>query len=407
MAAGAQVVSRGRPHGKGANVTAAAEAALSAEPAPRPGPALRRRPRRLGGAAGAAGRGGRAGRVRPRGRRLLAPRRRRLRPRARLRPLGDPPPLRRRDRGADLRPAGDAGRGPARDPALRRRLRHGDRDDRRRRPRRLPAAASTSSTSSTGPPAARFAGFLHRGVQLRDFARVYLVAALAWVGDEGQADADRSAGDAIVAVCASAASLAQAELTARGDLFVRFSGGIAPNALPRHARAPISVSIAGTVRTLSGERPPALRGISIAINQRRPPRRPRPAGLPTRRDRTVLDRGSARPLRPGAGRRRHLRGRRRLPRTGGLSLARAHPRLQRRRRRQARDPRPRLRRRAVPITRIIVFHIRERAGTYGTVLTGSPAGGADPLGLPEAHQPQPAPRLRLPRPAPQLSQRRL
>ncbi|HET6998698.1 MAG TPA: glycosyltransferase [Solirubrobacterales bacterium] len=35
MAAGAHVVSRGRPHGKGGNVTAAAEAALSAEPAPR------------------------------------------------------------------------------------------------------------------------------------------------------------------------------------------------------------------------------------------------------------------------------------------------------------------------------------------------------------------------------------
>jgi glycosyltransferase involved in cell wall biosynthesis len=34
MAAGAQVVSRGRPHGKGANVTAAAEAVLSVEPAP-------------------------------------------------------------------------------------------------------------------------------------------------------------------------------------------------------------------------------------------------------------------------------------------------------------------------------------------------------------------------------------
>ncbi len=34
MAAGAQVVSRGRPHGKGANVGAAAEAALSVEPAP-------------------------------------------------------------------------------------------------------------------------------------------------------------------------------------------------------------------------------------------------------------------------------------------------------------------------------------------------------------------------------------
>jgi glycosyltransferase involved in cell wall biosynthesis len=35
LAAGAQVVSRGRPHGKGANVSAAAEAALSASPAPR------------------------------------------------------------------------------------------------------------------------------------------------------------------------------------------------------------------------------------------------------------------------------------------------------------------------------------------------------------------------------------
>jgi glycosyltransferase involved in cell wall biosynthesis len=34
IAAGAQVVSRGRPHGKGANVTAAAQAALSVEPAP-------------------------------------------------------------------------------------------------------------------------------------------------------------------------------------------------------------------------------------------------------------------------------------------------------------------------------------------------------------------------------------
>jgi glycosyltransferase involved in cell wall biosynthesis len=34
LAAGAQVVSRGRPHGKGANVTAAAEAALSVTPAP-------------------------------------------------------------------------------------------------------------------------------------------------------------------------------------------------------------------------------------------------------------------------------------------------------------------------------------------------------------------------------------
>jgi hypothetical protein len=69
------------------------------------------------------------------------------------------------------------------------------------------------------------------------------------------------------AVLALSASLAQAELTARGDLFVKFSGGIAPDALPRDARAPISVSVAGTVRTLSGDRPPALRTISVAINR--------------------------------------------------------------------------------------------------------------------------------------------
>lgn len=63
------------------------------------------------------------------------------------------------------------------------------------------------------------------------------------------------------------ASLANAELIERGNLFVRFEGGIAPTTLPRHDNAPISVRVAGTVRTLSGERPPALRWILIAINR--------------------------------------------------------------------------------------------------------------------------------------------
>ena len=49
------------------------------------------------------------------------------------------------------------------------------------------------------------------------------------------------------------------------------------------------------------------------------------------------------------------------------------------------DPEP------LPITRIIVFHIRERSGTYGTTLTALAAGGAEPLGVPEADQPHPAP----------------
>jgi hypothetical protein len=63
------------------------------------------------------------------------------------------------------------------------------------------------------------------------------------------------------------AALADAELIERGDLFVKFQGGIAPTALPRQADAPISVQVDGTVRSLSEERPPALRYIAIAINR--------------------------------------------------------------------------------------------------------------------------------------------
>jgi hypothetical protein len=71
----------------------------------------------------------------------------------------------------------------------------------------------------------------------------------------------------VVLACLFTASLANAELIERGDLFVKFSGGIAPTTLPRHEKAPISVRVDGTVRTLSAEQPPALRFISIAINR--------------------------------------------------------------------------------------------------------------------------------------------
>jgi hypothetical protein len=63
------------------------------------------------------------------------------------------------------------------------------------------------------------------------------------------------------------AAFARAELTAEGDLFVKFSGGIAPNALPRHQLAPIAIGVAGTVRTLNGDRPPALRSLTIGLHQ--------------------------------------------------------------------------------------------------------------------------------------------
>jgi hypothetical protein len=67
--------------------------------------------------------------------------------------------------------------------------------------------------------------------------------------------------------CFLLAAVANAELVERGDLFVKFEGGIFPTALPRDVNAPITVSIDGTIKTLSGARPPALRFISIAINK--------------------------------------------------------------------------------------------------------------------------------------------
>lgn len=174
----------------------------------------------------------------------------------------------------------------------------------------------------------------------------------------------------LVAVFATFASLVQAELTARGDLFVRFSGGITPNALPRHSRAPISVNIVGMVRTLSGERPPALRGISIAINQ---------GGQIDSHGLPVCSRGLIEPSSSAEA----------LARCGPALVGRgsydadvafpeqssfpSHGRI------LAFNARLNGKRailahvygaEPVPITRIIVFSIHESGGTFGTVLEG-------------------------------------
>jgi hypothetical protein len=174
-----------------------------------------------------------------------------------------------------------------------------------------------------------------------------------------------------VLLLAVGASLAQAELSERGDLFVKFSGGIAPSALPRQHRAPISVTVAGTVKTLSGERPPALREISIAINNGG---RLDTRGLPRCRQ-DQIETGSSRAALNVC--RAALVGR------GSYSAAVAFPEqsafpsvgrilafnavVDGKRAILAHiygvDP--------VPITRIIVFHIRQRRGTYGTVLSGA------------------------------------
>jgi hypothetical protein len=72
---------------------------------------------------------------------------------------------------------------------------------------------------------------------------------------------------AIAILFGLAAASALGELAQRGNLFIRFDGGIAPRALPRHALRPVSVRIEGTVRTPGGGEPPALRQIEIALNR--------------------------------------------------------------------------------------------------------------------------------------------
>jgi hypothetical protein len=60
---------------------------------------------------------------------------------------------------------------------------------------------------------------------------------------------------------------AQAELTREGDLIVSFQGGIAPTHLPRAGGAPVTVRVAGNVKTTNGLRLPQLRTIAVAINR--------------------------------------------------------------------------------------------------------------------------------------------
>jgi hypothetical protein len=176
---------------------------------------------------------------------------------------------------------------------------------------------------------------------------------------------------ALTATFLFAASLASAELVERGDLFVKFQGGINPSALPRTTNAPISVRVDGTVKSLSGEQPPALRRISIAINRGG---RIDTKGLPVCR-RSQIESASAQQALSAC--RSSLVGRGRFaaaasfpeqnafPLTGrilafntvvnGGRAILAHV--------YGNTP--------FPNSRIFIFHIRETEGTFGTVLSAS------------------------------------
>ncbi len=176
---------------------------------------------------------------------------------------------------------------------------------------------------------------------------------------------------ALIFVFLAAPGVSQAELVERGDLFVRFRGGIDPSALPRDWRAPIAVDIDGTVKTLSGERPPALRQLSIAINRGG---HLDTQGLPVCR-RSQIDPSSSKQALAVCG--PALVGR------GRYTAAVAFPEQ------ETFTSRGRILafnavidgeqailahvygRKPAPITRIIVFHIRNDTGTFGTVFTGA------------------------------------
>lgn len=164
---------------------------------------------------------------------------------------------------------------------------------------------------------------------------------------------------------------ARGELVEHGDLFVRFQGGLAPTALPRNSRAPIQVSVRGIVTTLSGQRPPALRRISIALNRGG---RLDSRGLPRCRMRELVSTGDGQALANCGdalvGRGSYLANtafpeQLTFPASGRILAFNAIV-----------DGRPAILAHIygtepVATTRIVVFRIQHRRGAFGTVLSGA------------------------------------
>ncbi len=72
-------------------------------------------------------------------------------------------------------------------------------------------------------------------------------------------------------------TLAQAEISQKGDLRVSFEGKLTPHALPRSGTAPVKIAVGAKIAATDSQQPPQLRQIAIAINRNG---RFTPAGLP-------------------------------------------------------------------------------------------------------------------------------
>jgi hypothetical protein len=81
--------------------------------------------------------------------------------------------------------------------------------------------------------------------------------------------------------------VAQADVITGGNVRVSFRGWISPKTLPRSDSAPIALHVAGTVTPVNGQRPAALKRITVEVNRHAvPPRagcRPVPGASCSRR----------------------------------------------------------------------------------------------------------------------------
>lgn len=72
---------------------------------------------------------------------------------------------------------------------------------------------------------------------------------------------------AVLLICLPAGAAAARQFVQRGTLRVAFEAKLLPHALPRERNAPVTIQLAGAVRTTDGSTPPQLREISIAMNR--------------------------------------------------------------------------------------------------------------------------------------------
>lgn len=180
---------------------------------------------------------------------------------------------------------------------------------------------------------------------------------------------------AAVALAFFMATPTQAALTQKGNLFIRFDGGISPGALPRHEPAPVSVQVEGTIRQIGGDDPPALRHMEVDVNRAG---RLETRGLPLCKLSRIRSATAAEALAAcgsslvGSGGytvRTTLPDQTDTVSPGEILLFNSRDHGRSAILAQASQTEP------VPIERVFVFHIRHSGGTYGTVISADvPAG---------------------------------